>query len=54
VEAQAVQQVFYDVFNASTQPVDLASVTVSVTGAVGAHTLTTPEIPSHTHTFNAQ
>ena len=44
---------FYDVFNASTQPVDLASVTVSVTGAVGAHTLTTPEIPSHTHTFNA-
>ena len=44
---------FYDVFNASTQPVDLASVTVSVTGAVGAHTLTTPEIPSHTHSFNA-
>ena len=41
---------FYDVFNASTQPVDLGSVTVSVTGAVGAHTLTTPEIPSHNHT----
>lgn len=43
---------FYDVFNASTQPVDLGSVTVSVTGAVGAHTLTTPEIPAHSHSFS--
>ena len=42
---------FYDVFNASTQPVDLGSVTVSVSGTVGAHTLSTPEIPSHTHPF---
>ena len=41
---------FYDVFNASTQPVDLGSVTVSVSGTVGAHTLSTPEIPSHSHT----
>ena len=40
---------FYDVFNTTTKPVDTGSLTVSVTGAIGAHTLSTPEIPSHGH-----
>ena len=42
---------FYDVFNATAKPVDTGSLTVSVSAAIGAHTLSTPEIPSHTHTY---
>jgi hypothetical protein len=42
---------FYDVFNGTTKPVDTGSLTVSVSASIGAHTLSTPEIPSHNHSI---
>ena len=40
---------FYDVFNGTAKPVDTGSLTVSVSASIGAHTLSTPEIPAHNH-----